>query len=413
MAIKHNLIYGDVSANDYGIFISGEGVYNAPSRNVETVEVPGRNGSLTIDQGSYTNITIEYPAFTFATSQAQFRRKLNAFKNAIMSQVGYQRLWDDYHPDDYREALYIEGLEVDPVQLGRAGSFTLTFNCKPQRYLTSGQEEVTVTNNTIVNNPTLYDAEPLLMVKGYGTIAFNGYEVEIANAQIGVVEAPREVSLINIPTTPVPTIYDYGDKFANGDTLKLAIYACINATSTASSAPSSYTETTSGDLTPSTYYTDFTGTSGKGITIEATFDELTYTVGTLDSGSFEYLVDVGIGGETASLKLSVTVAFDGKSKFNVAVRYTNVNSYANVYFNNATLRVNGFDAVSTLQLLGDPTYIDCEIGEAYRYKDDSVISLNSYIDLGSDLPKLASGQNTFTVDNTITELIVVPRYWQL
>ena len=84
--IKHNLTYGNVSANDHGIYISGEGVYNAPERVVELVSIPGRNGALTIDQGHFDNITIEYPCFTFATSQEEFRRIVNNFKNAMIAQ---------------------------------------------------------------------------------------------------------------------------------------------------------------------------------------------------------------------------------------------------------------------------------------------------------------------------------------
>ena len=70
-----------------------------------------------------------------------------------------------------------------------------------------------------------------------------------------------------------------------------------------------------------------------------------------------------------------------------------------------------FDAVgeSTLTRLGHPTYIDCELGECYKYNGTEIISLNSFIDLGSDLPKLAPGGNEFTIDNTITELKVVPK----
>ena len=68
---------------------------------------------------------------------------------------------------------------------------------------------------------------------------------------------------------------------------------------------------------------------------------------------------------------------------------------------------------STMPILGHPTYIDCNLGEAYRIDSDTITSLNQHIDLGSDLPKLASGANEITYDNTITELKITPRWWKI
>lgn len=70
-------------------------------------------------------------------------------------------------------------------------------------------------------------------------------------------------------------------------------------------------------------------------------------------------------------------------------------------------------ADSTMSYLGHPTYIDCELGEAYRYENGEIVSLNQYIELGSDLPTLSPGANDVTTDNTITELTVTPNWWKL
>jgi phage-related protein len=68
---------------------------------------------------------------------------------------------------------------------------------------------------------------------------------------------------------------------------------------------------------------------------------------------------------------------------------------------------------STISRIGDPTYIDCDLGDAYMIKDGTYVGLNKYIDLGSDLPTLASGNNEITFDNTVTELKITPRFWIL
>ena len=54
MAImRHSIIFGGVDSADYGIYISGEGVFNAPRRDVEMAAIPGRNGDLALDHGRY------------------------------------------------------------------------------------------------------------------------------------------------------------------------------------------------------------------------------------------------------------------------------------------------------------------------------------------------------------------------
>ena len=75
--------------------------------------------------------------------------------------------------------------------------------------------------------------------------------------------------------------------------------------------------------------------------------------------------------------------------------------------------ISSLKGYSTQSLLGDPTYIDCDLGEAYKYVDGALVSLNGYIDLGSGLPKLASGANEVTFSNTFTEVIVVPHWWKV
>lgn len=391
--IKHNLTYGNVSANDHGIYISGEGVYNAPERVVELVSIPGRNGALTIDQGHFDNITIEYPCFTFATSQEEFRRIVNNFKNAMIAQGGYQRLQDDYNPNEYRMALFVEGIEFEPVQYGRACTFTLSFNCKPQRYLVTGEDEVTVSDGDTINNPTLYDAEPLLMVEGYGDIEFNGYHINIENASMGQITLWPNGSVANMVDTLTSTKTIDTSPFNNGDDFSFDLSAQVLY-----STPYGVTNKShSGDGT------DTIAVRESSITILDML-EISHSIGTASVVTDTLTVT----NANLTIEITLTSSYDGDSTVTLTV-----NSSRWMRRQNVVLMWSDCVGDSTLLVLGNPTYIDCEIGEAYKYVNGSLVGLNSYIDLGSDLPKLASGNNTFTIDNTITSLQVVPRWWEL
>ena len=138
---RNSLIFGGVNSADYNVWISGADSYSAPERDVEVVSVPGRNGDLIIDNGKWNNISITYPAFI----PKGFENQFNYFRSAICRKTGYQRLEDTYHPDEYRMARLAGGLS--PSKVGaflRNGDFSLTFNCKPQRFLKIGDEPVQI-----------------------------------------------------------------------------------------------------------------------------------------------------------------------------------------------------------------------------------------------------------------------------
>ena len=88
------------------------------------------------------------------------------------------------------------------------------------------------------------------------------------------------------------------------------------------------------------------------------------------------------------------------------------NSDANISLSSRT-HTESITAVSSQSLLGSPTYIDCDIGEAYKIVNGEEVPLNAFIDLGSKLPILSPGSNTFTYDNTVTQLKVAPNWWKI
>lgn len=126
-------IDGESSA-DYGLLITGEAVWNGAAYDYQFVEIPGRSGDLVLDNGRFQNITITYPCAVRDLS------KMSAIRSWLLSKRGYHRLTDDYNPSEFRMGAVIDGLSVDPFKAG-AGTFTVSFNCKPQRYLATADKE--------------------------------------------------------------------------------------------------------------------------------------------------------------------------------------------------------------------------------------------------------------------------------
>lgn len=131
--------------------VSGSGAFNAPERDVSVISIPGRNGDLIIDNGRYKNIKVEYPGFI----AKNFQQNARGARSWLTSPLGYKRLEDDYNPDEFRLARFIDGLEFEMLGENEAGETTVTFDCLPQRFLKSGEEENTISgeNGPVYGNP--------------------------------------------------------------------------------------------------------------------------------------------------------------------------------------------------------------------------------------------------------------------
>ena len=172
------IVLGGKKLKDYGVFISGEAVFDAPKRDTTSVKVPGRNGELTLDNGRYENITIKYPAFIVRS----FKERISELRNFVLSQSGYQRLEDTYHPDEFRLAKWESDFSVKPDEALLAGEFDLKFNCYPQRFLKSGENAIEITSATTIINEQMTTALPLIRAYGTGTFTINGVTVQITSA---------------------------------------------------------------------------------------------------------------------------------------------------------------------------------------------------------------------------------------
>ena len=417
-AIYKALKFDNTSSRNYGVYITGQAVFNAPQRDVEMITIPGRNGTFALDNGRFENVEVTYPAGIFADNEEDFAQAISDFRNFLCSKRGYCRLEDDYNPDEYRMAIYKSGLEVTPAQL-KAGEFEITFDCKPQRWLTSGETKTSVSSGSTVSNPTLFDASPLIEVEGYGNLNFNGYTISIENAVMG------EVLLANSKTFSSNYIemifnklsYETGDTITmNAGTIEWSMriingygYWGYDEPTTTDSATGFHSSGHSAGVTKmymATTVPSITFTAGTSKTVTNTATS-TFKVGQ----TYDTRADI-----TATCTQTITYTPNYSStQSKVSVQYAlsySVSGRLDYGFVGASSKTGDITVNSTQSLLGHPTYIDCDLGEAYKITSGVYVSLNSKINLGSKLPTLASGSNTVTYDNTITSVKITPRWWK-
>ncbi len=148
-AVANRFWFGGQCSADFGIIVSGVNTYNAPERDVEKISVPGRDGDMILDNNRLKNITIQYP-ISFARD---FPNHAAAAKAWLLSSGGYKRLTDSYNPEYFRKAAFTGPIDFDTSFLNRVGEATLSFDCKPQFYLVSGEMPMQLSKATVLHNP--------------------------------------------------------------------------------------------------------------------------------------------------------------------------------------------------------------------------------------------------------------------
>lgn len=404
--IFKSLEFDGESSKGYGVYITGAAVYNAPEREVEMITIPGRNGSFALDHGRFQNIEVTYPAGIFADNELDFAQAVSDFRNFLCSKKGYCRLTDDYNPDEYRMAIYKSGLEVTPATL-TAGQFNITFDCKPQRFLMSGESAVSLASGDRIFNPTLFESSPMLEVTGYGSITINGTEeITIANDQLGEIllkEGSHKTSTVDETFTFDGTLLNSGDAIGGLTGRIQGMY--YRGTSQVLDFTASQTGD-AGTVTARNSSWRLNGRTYYGCTFGFNVSTQPFLYGTSRTDTTVLSVTVPTSGGDLSVTITGSVQYGNNSIRMRLIVSSSALTRSSAYVDRYDLYAN-----SSQSILGNPTYIDCDYGEAYKYQNGNYVSLNKYIDLGSELPTLTSGANTIT--HTVTALKVIPRWWKI
>lgn len=167
----------------YGVYISDDGIYSAPERDMEAVQIPGRNGDLHIDNGRYSNQTITYTAGI----AHDWRRNYDALKAFLLSREGYCRLRDSFRLGVFRKAMFTGTMQGTPNKSLKQISFELQFSADPRMFLLEGEEEITLTASGSILNQTLFSSYPIITVYGTGSLLIGDQMIKVtANTSSGI-----------------------------------------------------------------------------------------------------------------------------------------------------------------------------------------------------------------------------------
>ena len=187
----------------YGVYVDTSTMFDKPAKDVELIDIPGRNGDLIVDYGTFKNFTLTVPCFI----HENFSTNFNDLMNYLGSIRNYVQLKFSNDPDHTRQGYPIMTQTPTVKHINRDGWFDLSFNCKPFRYLRNGDRSIAIdTPSMQITNPTKFASLPLLEVSGYGRFeilsgSVGGAQIEIAQHPSGYIRIDSENMTItgNLP----------------------------------------------------------------------------------------------------------------------------------------------------------------------------------------------------------------------
>lgn len=154
-----------IDANYVGIRLQSPVEFSEASPIIESQTIPGRNGDLIFETCSYKNRVGSVSCFCL---QEDVETAISSAGRFLMSKKGYRRLETSDDPNHYWMARVGNSPQI-AMRLRALDPFDISFDCKPQRFVKSGENAVVFTANSTLYNQYGQIALPFIALYGHGS----------------------------------------------------------------------------------------------------------------------------------------------------------------------------------------------------------------------------------------------------
>lgn len=165
------ILYKDgVSSLDYGIRVLKTNILSSPKPNIEHIEIPGRDGSLSVFNG-WEDFIFEVECILIGDekdSMANIARKAKRF----LVEGTNCKLQSSEDMDFYLVGTIDSKLDLEEVLENFSNVFRVTYRCKPHRYYRN-ESHLTVSNNQATINIVHDECKPIFNITCNGDITIS------------------------------------------------------------------------------------------------------------------------------------------------------------------------------------------------------------------------------------------------
>lgn len=218
--IKYKFKFGGKCSSEFGIKIKNWNYLNSPEKNVEEIEIPGRNGSLFIDEGTYKNRIIDIECFIDlrGKNKTEMACKLSEW---LLHDKSYRKLVFSDNSDYIYEAICINKLDFSEIVTDYF-EFILSFSAKPFISKTDIIQEINIDNSNgiTIYNDSVIEAEPILEVEtSLGGVTsyliINNRRYELKEHKLGTIKIDSE--LMNVTRISGGLEVNYNEVMTNAE----------------------------------------------------------------------------------------------------------------------------------------------------------------------------------------------------
>ena len=164
--------YKGKSSKDMHLRVLNDLIFASPRRDVNVIQVPGRDGDLVMDNGRYESVIRSVPCRLEVPNDVKVESVINDLNNWLINEGGFHEFSWENDPD-FKYLARVENGIVSQRILSQFGNTTIDFKIHPIKYLKTGFEERPVVNNTTLTNPFGIAAKPIIRIVGSGDITIN------------------------------------------------------------------------------------------------------------------------------------------------------------------------------------------------------------------------------------------------
>lgn len=186
---EYDMEYAGIRAKDIGCYVMQRPDIPAGKKNYTVIEIPGKDGSLYIDDGTVSDIEISIE-LNFMTLPQQWSERYRNIKSWLLSPLGILRFTDD-------EGYFYKVKKVEISDVKRKnreiGTITAIFTCSGYIYREDGLKEYEI-EDVLQNNYAL--AHPTYIISGNNnaTLTVNGNKFYVNVGQNCRIDTERMIT---------------------------------------------------------------------------------------------------------------------------------------------------------------------------------------------------------------------------
>lgn len=231
-----------IDARSVGIQLQRPIVFSRAVPVAKSYNVPGRNGNLIVETGSYENRTGKADCFCL---QENVEKAISAAGRFLTKKMGYRRLETSDDPDHFWMARVENGPEIEQ-RMRTLAPFQVSFDCKPQRFVKDGENSIIFQSAGSLFNQYGQIALPFITVYYNGDCSltvgdcvvklkgkwYNETYLDAELQKYGVSISQLKSNLYSVGVTEQEFWASLDDCAANGERFAENIWECTNSSAT-------------------------------------------------------------------------------------------------------------------------------------------------------------------------------------